>query len=365
MKYNIQKWGRLEKKSIVNPYDFGGILSSTVSGVGTGASVGGPWGAAIGGAVGLLGGLLGNKKEKEAKKLQEQQLAQQQMMEKQQQMLAMPQSGGGMPGQFTLGGYLTPELLAKSGIYIKPENKGKFTATKKATGKSTEELTHSKNPLTRKRAIFAQNAKKWKHDLGGPIDPPSGGQGLNTTTPSFTPTDKTQWFPESAALSKYKGLVGQGKQDEADKLIFGYYANEPYGPYQEGTHSEYEKTGRIKPFRAKDLSKLDTKVYKPPKDYNALLEGIGNKSVTGDMDSQQFKNVTLKMAKGGFVNPLATDVTGLVTYNSGGKHSQNPLGGIPLSMGSKGKRNSVEQGESSFKFPEGKYIFSNRLKIRK
>ena len=46
-------------------------------------------------------------------------------------------------------------------INIKPENKGKFTATKKATGKSTEELTHSKNPLTRKRAIFAQNAKKW------------------------------------------------------------------------------------------------------------------------------------------------------------------------------------------------------------
>ena len=51
----------------------------------------------------------------------------------------------------------------KSGIHIDPENKGKFTATKKRTGKSTEELTHSKNPLTRKRAIFAQNAKKWNH----------------------------------------------------------------------------------------------------------------------------------------------------------------------------------------------------------
>lgn len=36
-------------------------------------------------------------------------------------------------------------------------------ALKRRTGKSTEELTHSKNPLTRKRAIFAQNAKKWKH----------------------------------------------------------------------------------------------------------------------------------------------------------------------------------------------------------
>ena len=50
---------------------------------------------------------------------------------------------------------------SNSGIEINPENKGKFTATKKRTGKSTEELTHSKNPLTRKRAIFAQNAKKW------------------------------------------------------------------------------------------------------------------------------------------------------------------------------------------------------------
>lgn len=59
---------------------------------------------------------------------------------------------------------------AKSGIHINPKNKGKFTATKKKTGKSTEELTHSKNPLTRKRAVFAQNAKKWKHKLGGTIN---------------------------------------------------------------------------------------------------------------------------------------------------------------------------------------------------
>ena len=60
------------------------------------------------------------------------------------------------------------QILAKGGkIYIKPENRGKFNATKARTGKTTEELTHSKNPLTRKRAIFAQNAKKWKHAMGG------------------------------------------------------------------------------------------------------------------------------------------------------------------------------------------------------
>lgn len=52
-------------------------------------------------------------------------------------------------------------------IYIKPKNRGKFNATKKKTGKTTEQLTHSKNPLTRKRAVFAQNAAKWKHGYGG------------------------------------------------------------------------------------------------------------------------------------------------------------------------------------------------------
>lgn len=51
----------------------------------------------------------------------------------------------------------------KPSIHINPANRGKFNATKKRTGKTTEELAHSKNPLTRKRAIFALNARKWKH----------------------------------------------------------------------------------------------------------------------------------------------------------------------------------------------------------
>ena len=46
-------------------------------------------------------------------------------------------------------------------IHINPANKGKFNATKKRTGKTTEQLAHSKNPLTRKRAIFALNSRKW------------------------------------------------------------------------------------------------------------------------------------------------------------------------------------------------------------
>jgi hypothetical protein len=51
--------------------------------------------------------------------------------------------------------------VAKSGIHIKAKNKGKFNATKKKTGKTTAQLTHSSNPKTKERAIFAQNASKW------------------------------------------------------------------------------------------------------------------------------------------------------------------------------------------------------------
>lgn len=63
---------------------------------------------------------------------------------------------------------------AKSGIHIKPENKGKFTAYKKRTGKTTEEALHSKNPHVRKMANFARNSSKWRHAFSGDDLTPPG-----------------------------------------------------------------------------------------------------------------------------------------------------------------------------------------------
>jgi hypothetical protein len=48
-------------------------------------------------------------------------------------------------------------------------------------------------------------------------------------------------------------------------------------------------------------------------------------------------------------------------FNTGGLHETNPLGGIPQGMGQNGQMNTVEQGEASYNFDDGKYIFSNRL----
>lgn len=80
-----------------------------------------------------------------------------------------------------------PLTFANGGkIHLDPKNKGKLTATAKRTGKSFEELAHSKNPLTRKRAQFALNARHFnhKHGHGGlldgsySLDSPYNGYGL-------------------------------------------------------------------------------------------------------------------------------------------------------------------------------------------
>lgn len=50
----------------------------------------------------------------------------------------------------------------KSGIVIKPQNKGKFTRYKKRTGKTTAQALKSKSAKVRKMANFARNARKWR-----------------------------------------------------------------------------------------------------------------------------------------------------------------------------------------------------------
>lgn len=63
------------------------------------------------------------------------------------------------------------EIFKSGGIHIKKKNRGRFTDF--CGGTVTEECIqrgkHSKNPLTRKRATFAANARRWKHSFGGSL----------------------------------------------------------------------------------------------------------------------------------------------------------------------------------------------------
>ena len=61
------------------------------------------------------------------------------------------------------GGILKRVESGKSGIHIKPENRGKLTRLKKRTGKSEAELWKEGDPAVRKMITFARNSRKWKH----------------------------------------------------------------------------------------------------------------------------------------------------------------------------------------------------------
>src|SRR5690606_6723366 len=71
-----------------------------------------------------------------------------------------------------------------------------------------------------------------------------------------------------------------------------------------------------------------------------------------------------RMAYGGTSDNNQYKYGGLNSFNVGGLHSQNPYGGIPQGVGSNGKINTVEQGETSMHIKDiGKFIFSNRVNI--
>lgn len=59
------------------------------------------------------------------------------------------------------------QVYKNGGINIKPSHKGRFTAYKARTGKTTSEALQSSDPHVRQMANFARNASKWKHGMGG------------------------------------------------------------------------------------------------------------------------------------------------------------------------------------------------------
>ena len=60
-------------------------------------------------------------------------------------------------------------ILKKGGIYIKKENIGSFTryCGGNVTQECIERGKNSSNPAIRKKATFAANARRWKHENGG------------------------------------------------------------------------------------------------------------------------------------------------------------------------------------------------------
>lgn len=83
---------------------------------------------------------------------------------------------------------LIPRNKKGNKIYIKPKNKGKFTEY--CGGKVTQECIQkgkrSNNATIRKRATFADNARKWKHQEGGKINRFDIGGPIQSKYPTYS-----------------------------------------------------------------------------------------------------------------------------------------------------------------------------------
>lgn len=88
----------------------------------------------------------------------------------------------GLPGGFWSGDTFIPmtwqidanEYKKGGGIHIKPSHRGRLTELKKRTGKTEAELYNDGNPAHKKMVVFARNARRWKHGLGGNLSAEAG-----------------------------------------------------------------------------------------------------------------------------------------------------------------------------------------------
>lgn len=146
----------------------GNTLKGAASGAVSGAQIGGPWGAVVGGVLGLGTGIAGwfNGNRKAREKAEE---LNREAEQANNQYLANFENAASNTHNTMFNNTLL-NMAARGGkIYIKPQNRGKFTeyCGGKVTAECIARGKRSSSSTIRKRATFAANARKWHHSLGG------------------------------------------------------------------------------------------------------------------------------------------------------------------------------------------------------
>lgn len=251
-------------------------------------------------------------------------------------------------------------LFAEGGrIHIKPENRGKFTETKRRTGKTTEELTHSKNPVTRKRAIFAQNAAKWHHADGGNLY----GDGGYTWQDGLK--DAASFLPFVGSAIDAYDLYEDPSWENAGYLSLGLLAEIPFLKPLRGIKAvnrlrKLNDAGKRAIIRGAE--RMPDIPIRPSKTVDKIGEYVSNPFVITDLIGNEIQVLSNSRASGG--DPMthgANFDTGVTLVGNGNTHENNPYGGVPMGVDPEGTPNLVEEGEVIF----NDYVFSNRLKVPK
>lgn len=200
----------------------------------------------------------------------------------------------------------------KKGIHIKKKNRGSFTkyCKGKVTQSCIDKAKRSGNSKLVKKAVFAENSRKWKHQFGGNLstkeqalqklrqkyqNPYGGGKhggGGAGTKFSYTPEQQfelkkdTLWVPiqqsynEAFTNARKKGLKTFMFNGELKNTKLG---NDPKA--QEAGANRFQTIGVIPIERTKEVKKNEegAKIHKP----------FGHKAITdnGWQSTKQLKNL--------------------------------------------------------------------------
>lgn len=246
--------------------------------------------------------------------------------------------------------------MAKGGkIHIKPENRGKFTALKKRTGKSASWFKEHGTPAQKKMATFALNARKWKHDDGGWIDE------------EFT-------LPYSAYIADRVNNMGLNNSQKA-AVYSSIYGESRFNPYAynprgggKGAHGIMQWRGARIPessYLPSQMDYLENTLKR--KKARSVYDKMHTPSLS-DLSDYNMRTITKPniqipfnpFGDGGLMGTHGADFTnGVTVINNGGYHEENPHEGVQIGVDYNGIPNLVEEGEVIY----NDYVFSNRIKV--
>lgn len=267
-------------------------------------------------------------------------------------MLMTNYSAYGGPIDMKYTGVMSPfgNQFKDGGIYIKPSKRGTFTAAAKKRGMGVQEFAskvlankEDYSPAMVKKANFARNASKWKHDDGGPLD------------------TRMELLRRLEEKRNRRGTYGGGKHGGggAGSLFlespdaFTLVKDTIWVPYRETFNDAF---GRA---RAAGLEEFmfDNKAYTTELGDNPDNNRAGEeRAIEGLLPVERTRQVKNKKAEGG---ELFTN--GVTTIGNGGTHESNPYEGVQIGVDPQGIPNLVEEGEVIY----DDYVFSNRLRVPK
>lgn len=344
-------------------------IGGAAQGAMTGATVGGPIGAIAGAVIGLgsgiAGWITGNKKAKRRAR----RLNQQASDANERALLSFENRASDVDTQndlniesnfFNDGGPITMRYtgvmspfgntFGDGGIFIKPENRGKFTALKERTGKSSTWYKEHGTPAQKKMAIFALNAAKWKHADGGPVKKADYDSWYKTVPADRNDTTSYN-LRRAYELAPYSELEAWRTSSPKDlkngkNHLRSVYLNPETGIY-EFMKSKNHPTLHFETewYNSNDPEAIDFRK-------NYMLDASG----------EYYRYIPRKKAFGGELNTQGGDFTNGLTYiDNGGSHEANPFEGVQMGIDPQGVPNLVEEGEVIF----NDYVFSDRMKLPK